>query len=75
MNAQQTANDIIDYLRQHILPRAAQLPAELTPEAVWELRGQLHALHYYWRESAKLRHENRQIPFHASQSDLNRYGS
>ena len=51
MNLQRTASDIIDYLRQHILPHVAQLAAELTSEALWDLRSQLHALHHYCIQS------------------------
>ncbi len=51
MNAQRAANDIIDYIRQHILPGVARGAELQTPEAVWELRSQLHALHHYCMRS------------------------
>ncbi len=51
MNIQRTANDIIDYLRQHILPRVARLAEVMTPESLWELRSQLHAFHHYCMQS------------------------
>lgn len=51
MNAQRAANDIIDYIRQHILPGVARGAELQTPEAVWEFRSQLHALHHYCMRS------------------------
>ena len=45
MNAQHTANDIIDYIRQHILHHAAKPAEGQTTENLCALRSQLHGLH------------------------------
>lgn len=51
MNAQPSANDMIDYLRREILPGLARLMAVLTTEDLWEFRSRLHALHHYCLQS------------------------
>ena len=51
MNAQRAANDIIEYIRQHILHRVAKPAERQTTENLWTLRSQLHALHYYFMKS------------------------
>ena len=48
MNAQRAANDIIDYIRQHILHHVAKPAENQTTENLWALRSQLHALHHYF---------------------------
>jgi hypothetical protein len=47
MNAQRAATELIDYLRQHILPSIARESEGLTTEDLWNLRSRLHALHHY----------------------------
>ena len=51
MNAHRAANDSIDFIRQHILHHATKPAEGQTPENLWELRSQLHALHHYFLRS------------------------
>ena len=51
MNAQHTANDIIDYIRQHILHHAAKPAEGQTTENLCALRSQLHGLHHFFMKS------------------------
>jgi hypothetical protein len=53
MNAQRAADDIIDYIRQHILHHVAKPAERQTTENLWELRSQLHALHHYFMRSGQ----------------------
>lgn len=52
MNAQRAANDIIDFIRQHILLRATKPAERQTTENIWALRSHLHALHHYFMRSS-----------------------
>ncbi|MDE0186494.1 MAG: hypothetical protein OXP71_13740 [Candidatus Poribacteria bacterium] len=52
MNAQRAANDIIDFIRQHILRHATKPAERQTTENIWALRSHLHALHHYFMRSS-----------------------
>lgn len=52
MNAQRAANDIIDFIRQHILLHATKPAERQTTENIWALRSHLHALHHYFMRSS-----------------------
>jgi hypothetical protein len=47
MTPQNTANDVIDFTRQHLLSSVARQAEFQTAEELWEFRSQLHALHHY----------------------------
>ena len=51
MNDHRTANEIIDYIRQHVLHHAAKPAEAQTTENLWALRSRLHALHHYFMRS------------------------
>jgi len=52
MNAQRAANDIIDFIRQHILLHATKPAERQTTENIWALRSHLHTLHHYFMRSS-----------------------
>ena len=52
MNAQRAANDIIDFIRQHILHHATKPAERQTTENIWSLRSHLHTLHHYFMRSS-----------------------
>ena len=47
MTPQNTANDLIDFARQHLLSSVAGSAEFQTAEELWEFRSQLHTLHHY----------------------------
>lgn len=52
MNAQRAANDIIDFIRQHVLHHATKPAERQTTENIGALRSHLHALHHYFMRSS-----------------------